>query len=190
MIREQRIRPPTHGARIASGHLARYNVVAVAGDLSTARAVIEQLSRKGAIDADKISLTGSASVDVVTLAEGARADGRLLEYIGKHAMTGGAAGIVLGTMLAILLALIVMGTGAAGLLLAAVCGGIAGGILGTILSVFYMMEPSQPWGLTFGESDAGQAIVGVHSESREDIERAEQILRGNHLANVRRVGAT
>jgi hypothetical protein len=189
MAYAQTHRPASQGHRITDGEFSAYNVVAEFPDLESARLGIDALSR-GTIEADKISMRGPAADEAASQTDTVTADSRIARYLTSRVGTGAVAGTLAGAVFGLVMGAMadaVFGVDvSAGVLLAvALFGAVGFGAIGGFLAGMSSLQMAEPWELTFHDA-RGRAVVGVHSENPEDIDRAESILeQQNPLAMYR-----
>jgi len=159
---------------------ADHNIVAEFPGLEPARSAMSALGRRG-IEADNISLTGPAAAAAAEREDTSEADEAVLRHVFWNATLGAAAGTVAGAVVGATLGLILLGplgydTSLGNVMLCAALGGISGSIPGTLIAYINSIQAPAGWEFTLDRS-RGQAIIGVHSQSAEDIELAASILR-------------
>jgi len=183
-------RPASQGPRTAGGRAAEHNIIAEAPDLGAARHAIEQLGIAG-IEADKVSLTGPAADEAAEQTETAGADRNLLTYVGLWVGTASLAGTVMGALGGGLLAIAIANDPSGGLvLLCALTGADGLGIAGGLIGGAFKVHPSQPWLLTFYDTDTSVSFIGVHSSKQDDVDRAEGVLPKLGFRAIRRFGSS
>jgi hypothetical protein len=155
---------------------AAYNLIGKFADASLARDAIVKLERAG-IDGSKLSYLALERPDTAHDVT-PEIDGAELGKIGNSTAKGAALGSVGGAALVVATALIpgIGPVAAAGLIGAALGGGAAGGVVGGIWGGFSHMAASPAWDSTFVAIREGFALVGVHSDSREEIAKAAAVL--------------
>ncbi len=160
----------------------RYNVIAAFPDLAGARHAIGALEGKG-VDAGSISLLGRAAEQAQEQAETYQRDDAMISKGMKTFLGGAAAGTAAGGVvgfLAGLAAFALPGVGpvmAGGIWATTLGGAAAGGGVGSALAGYSKIKQSEAWDLATRSVETGQAIVGVHSDRREEVESAAEILR-------------
>jgi hypothetical protein len=176
----------SQGPRVSEGHVASYNVIVSLPDLDEARQAIEMLS-EAAIDGDKISLTGPAAREAAQEAETADADEAIfMRFLMRMAPTV-VVGALLGAVVGLVVVLLTPGDTSTEELAVAIIGGVALFTLAAVLiGGVASIQPGQPWELAFHQAEGG-AFVGVHSDTPDDVDRAEAIWRKHGFANIRRV---
>ncbi|MEX0682855.1 MAG: hypothetical protein WD904_00080 [Dehalococcoidia bacterium] len=183
-------RPASQGPQVLQQRLAPINVLAAFDDLSAARHAIEALGRAG-FDGETTSLHGPGPDLAAEMVETSRADARLMGrwagLVGAWAAIGTVAGFVLGTVVAALVIGIfidrdvtVGNTLGAGALMA-----LAVGIIVGLVAMFWPIQASDTWELTFHEEYPGQSVVGVHTRSVPEALRARDVLRDANAIEVR-----
>jgi hypothetical protein len=165
--------------------------MAMFDDMKSARSAIEALGSGGAIDGERISLTGPGADDTAYRPEAREAETKLLSRIVRRAATLSAIGAVAGAALGVVIGIIALDMAEAerspaNLALCAALGALLGSIPGALVGYISSLQPSQPWALTFEEQAEGRVFVGVHSSDEDEILRADAILR-EHSTNVRRL---
>jgi len=162
--------------------LAEHNVVATFPDMEAARGAVDALARAG-IEAEDISLLGRAVEDARNDADTRLRDMEATGEIAKRAGTGIAAGGVLGALAGVAAFAIpgvgpVVGTG----ILAAVAGGsVAGASVGGMVGGVAGVSLEEDWDLTFHDSiRAGRVLVAVHAADEADVDKAGEVLEGEH----------
>jgi hypothetical protein len=149
--------------------------------MRSAREAIEALGAAG-IDGNDISLTGPAARETAERDETREGETRLFRHVIAHAAVksaiGAAVGAVVGVIigLAIVLPAIDASRSLVNLLGCAAFGAFIGSIPGALVGYISSLQPNEPWILTFQESARGSAIVGVHTEHREQVDTATNIL--------------
>jgi len=163
-------------------NLAQHNVVATFPDMKSARAGVDALARAG-IEAEDISLLGSAVEEARNDADTRLRDMEATGEIAKRAGTGIVAGGALGALAGVAAFAIpgvgpVVGTG----ILAAVAGGsVAGASVGGMVGGVAGVSLEEDWDLTFHDSiRAGRVLVAVHTAEKDDVEKAAEVLAGEH----------
>lgn len=184
-------RPSSQGARITGRRLPDYNIMGVFPDLGAARAAIDALSH-ARLEADNVSLTGAAADRAAADTNTRIRDASITKYVSRGvlrgALIGAAVGAGGGLIVAVGLAVLDVEVTRAGVLVALLLGLIGGSMLGGFLGGMSVLDPAEPWELTFEEQE-GHAIVGVHSEQPQDADRAEQILQDQHPIDLYRLSS-
>lgn len=133
------------------------------------------------IDAANISLLGRAAEDAAVDQETTSRDGRIVEEVAKKtaggAVAGGAVGGIAG-VLAGLAAFAIPGIGPAigtGLWVAGLGGATLGGGIGGMVGGVSAINAGQAWELTYHVKE-GRALVGVHADDPEVVDRALEVL--------------
>jgi hypothetical protein len=175
-------RPAALGERVTQPPYAPYNVVAAFPDMPSAREAIEALGAAG-IDGNDISLTGPAARETAEREETREGETRLFRHVLLHAAVKSAIGAVIGVVLGalfgwlIVLPLMDAQVSLINVVACAAFGGFIGSIPGALVGYMSSLQPNEPWMLTFQESARGAAIVGVHTEHKEQVDKAVGILR-------------
>lgn len=158
-----------------------YNVMATFPDMAAARHAIGSLEQNG-VDAGDISLLGPAAEEAQEQAETHERDDDLLDKGTKTFLGGAAAGSAVGGVigfLAGLAAFALPGVGpvvAGGVWATTLGGAAAGGGVGSAVAGYSKIKQSEAWELASRSVDTGQAVVGVHSGSEEDVRAAVDVL--------------
>lgn len=169
-----------------------YNIMGVFPDLGSARAAIDALSG-AAVEANDVSLTGAAADKAAADVDTRTRDAAITQYVGRGvlrgALIGGSIGAVGGILVAISLAVLDVEVARAGVLAVMLFGAIGGSTMGGFLGGMSLLDPAEPWELTFDEQE-GRAVVGVHSERLEDADKAEKILAEQHPLDLYRLSTS
>jgi outer membrane lipoprotein SlyB len=177
-------KPASQGPQITTHyHLAEYNVLAVYNSLDDARNAIESLGRAG-IEGKHITLTGDEADHAAAQQNTARADAAVMKrwlrvdsvFAVVGAIIGAAAGLAIG---------IVVDGGFGGAVVAMFLGALFLGIICALIGVIYPIQAGDTWELTFQESYGNRAIVGVHANKPDEVERARTIFLKTGAAQVR-----
>ncbi|HEX3244350.1 MAG TPA: hypothetical protein VHX16_02995 [Chloroflexota bacterium] len=167
---------------------ARYNLIAVVDNLDSARELLNHLQRQG-IEASKTSLLGpSAERAEQTLDENPK-DAGVIGDVTKATAVGSAAGGAAGGLagfLAGLAAFAIPGVGpviGTGLWISTVGGAVIGSGVGGMVGGVSAINAGEAWELTY-QLQEGRALVGVHCDDREDIERARKAMTGPEVISV------
>jgi hypothetical protein len=166
----------------AQPRFAEHNVLAVFPDMEAARSALLSLEQAG-VEAARISLLGPQAEKAAEETDTADRDAGMAKDVTKAAAVGTAAGGAAGGIAGFLagaLAFGVPGIGpvvGAGIWAATLGGAAAGGSIGGLVGGTAVLPQSDAWELTYESVRAGRVIVGVHSERREDVQRAVGVLR-------------
>jgi hypothetical protein len=163
-----------------------YDVTAAFPAMAQARKAIDALGLAG-VEAQRITLYGrpvaEAASDAVTLDR----DERIARHVGKRAVLFGAIGAVLGAAVGLVVGILAF-SGAAGLYASIIGFGLAFGAIAGVYGAYASVSMTPAWELTY-ERVSGDVLVGVHSESEEDAERAAGVLRSHSPLRVEGPGA-
>lgn len=171
--------------------LPEHNLFAGYPQLEGARKAITTLELHG-VEGDDISLlTRDGESEEPSREQTRSRDSGVTRQVGSRvgigAALGGAAGL-LGT----LAAFAVPGVGAvvgAGLWASLVGGALAGGAVGGFIGGESALRNTEAWELTFETIRHGGAVVGVHSQDEEVVERAVAALEDTNPERLERFGA-
>jgi hypothetical protein len=175
-------RPASQGERVTQPPYAPYNIVGAFPDMESARQAIEALGTSG-IDGNDISLTGPAARETAERDEMREGETKLIRHVLLHAATKAAIGAVIGAVLGVVIGVVIAlpamdaDNSLANILGCAAFGAFIGSIPGALIGYVSSLQPAQPWILTFQESASGAAIVGVHTEHKDQADTAIDILR-------------
>jgi hypothetical protein len=175
-------RPASLGMRVTRPPYAPYNVVAAFPDMQSGREAMEALGTAG-IDGNDISLTGPAARETAERDETREGETKLLRHVFLHAAAkssiGAVVGAILGVVIGVTIALPAMDADNSfvNILGCAAFGAFIGSIPGALIGYVSSLQPAQPWILTFQESANGAAIVGVHTEHKDQADTAVEVLR-------------
>jgi outer membrane lipoprotein SlyB len=153
-----------------------FNAVAAlpGGEAST---TAEELRRVG-FDGDRLSISGDNAVGRPPESARRARDAEIGRETRAHTATWGAIGAVAGAIIGIVVALALSFVSVTGIVLFAVVGAILLGIVGALVSGYGSLEDSHP-----SESavvmDDRRSLVGVHVDTREELDRAIAILRAH-----------
>lgn len=166
----------------------RYNLVAVVDNLDNARELLHKLQLQG-IEAANTSLLGPAAERAEHELDPNQKDAGVIGEVTKAtavgSVAGGAAGGLAG-FLAGLAAFAIPGVGPAigtGLWISTVGGAVIGSGVGGMVGGVSSINAGSAWELTY-QLQEGRALVGVHSDDRDDVERARKILTGKEVISV------
>ncbi|HUH08090.1 MAG TPA: hypothetical protein VML96_09815 [Egibacteraceae bacterium] len=172
--------------------LSEHNILATFGDKAGARAAMEQLET-GGVDAASISL--HPDDEAVDDRNDTQVRDREVAGKGLRTAAGGMIiGAVVGALLGVLGGLIAFGDpteglGVWGTVAFALGGAAAGAGVGLIAAGAGRMKQSQAWESSWAPTGGGEFVVGVHSETRDEIARAEEVLAERNPLTLRRVDA-
>lgn len=170
---------------MSTKRLARFNLVVVFPDLASAETALEALWDAG-LTADEVSLlgreiemkpgTGEAETTQGTATSGVAKAG--LAGIGGGSLTGGALGALVGAGVTA-----IPGIGLAlgpAILYSAIAGGATGGIAGGLIGAEAGARKTMMWEQTLNpllpRVDAGDFLLGVHSDEEHRVETAAEAL--------------
>ncbi len=188
MLEISKERPASKGGRVTGTRLPRSNIMAVFRDLTSARRAIAALG-DAAIEAEKISLAGptagAASRQGMT-----DLDIRIARFLANRVAVGATAGALAGAGLGLFVgitALTILDWHVSfGAVFASMLFGAAGlSAMGGFTAGTYDLQAAESQELPFDDS-RGPAIVGVHSEKREEIALAVEVLKEQHPVEVYR----
>jgi hypothetical protein len=175
--------------------LAEHNVLASFQDLDTARAAIDALESAG-LDASLISLLGPSPAAAAAEEDTTERDLHATGFVGTRAAVGGAIGAGTGAtagFLAGLAAFSIPGVGpviGAGIWASTLAGAVAGGAVGGVVGGVSSVDSTPAWELTHESIRGGRAVVGVHSPDQDDVDRGEEVLRGEGPIAIERFDAS
>jgi hypothetical protein len=167
----------------------RYNVIAAFPDMDAARHAIGALEEQG-VDAGAISLLGQAAEQAQHQAEEPYRDEEFSGKAMRVGVGGALAGTAIGGVLGFALGMLGFGVpgldpvNAGGLWAATLGGAAAGGGVGVIATANAKIKQSEAWELAHQPVEAGQVIVGVHSEAENEVHTAAAILRQQNPLSV------
>ncbi len=175
---------------MARERFARYNVVATFPDMEHARKALLALEQHG-VEADNISLLGRAAEQVESDLNPRERDTGVAKEIAKGAGLGTAIGTGAGGVVGFIGGLLAWGIPGIGPVVgtaiwAATVGGAGvGAAIGGLVGGTAVIGQSEAWEKSFEESvRTGRVLVGVHADSREDIDKATGVLRDAHPLRV------
>ncbi len=162
---------------MAEHELGDYNVVATYLDHHTARRAASDLHDEG-VDAKKISYLAREAEQVESMAEAHEEVEEVPKEVGKKVAAGTAGGAAAGGAAGFLAGAIAFGIPGvgpavgAGIWISALGGAVAGGTAGGVARGI-----NQMWDARYRDAVAeGRALVGVHSNERDDVARSARIL--------------
>jgi hypothetical protein len=173
---------------MADERFAMANVVACFSDINTAAEAIAFLER-GGIDSARISLLGRDPEELATLEHTQLADDRETKHVARNAVLGTAAGAAIGGVtgfLSGLAAFAIPGVGpvvGTGVWIATFSGAAFGAGLGGNIAGVAALPVSDGWDLAQHVRKGG-ALVGVHSDDQDEVNRATEILKDLHPARI------
>lgn len=175
---------------MARERFAAFNVVAAFPDMAAARGAIDALQRRG-VDGNNISLLGRAAEEVRNDLSTEERDAGVAKDVSKSAAIGTAAGVSAGALAGLVGGLVAFGIPGIGpavgtAIWATTLGGAGvGAAIGGLVGGTSAISTSPAWGNTFKESiRAGRVLVGVHADTREEVDSAVQVLRDQHPLQV------
>jgi hypothetical protein len=172
----------TTSSQVELPPFATFNAVAAFTDAPSAREAILALERAG-IDGSKVSFVAYDNSDQSIEQRSSEMDHEQVGYVARGTAKGGSLGTIGGAALGSAL-MVVPGIGTivgAGVLGAALGGGFFGGVIGGIWGGFNRMGASAAWDETFHDIENGMALVGVHTDDREELEHALRSLDGERV---------
>jgi hypothetical protein len=179
-------RPASQGPQRLQQRLARFNVFAAFRDMEGARKGLEALGRAG-MEGERTSLHGPAPDDAAQRSDTAAADARMMTRFFGAAATYGAIGAAVGFVLGLILgALLVDSTGA--VIVAGFLGALGVSTASALLAVSLPVQAGDTWELTFFDDYASNAVVGFHSNRRDEAERAFAVLANLEVMDIRITG--
>jgi hypothetical protein len=176
------------GAARYAERLGRYNVIAVVDNLDNARELLNHLQRQG-IEAARTSLLGPAAERAERTLDENPKDAGVLGDVTKATAVGSAAGGAAGGLagfLAGLAAFAIPGVGPAigtGVWISTLGGAVLGSGVGGMVGGVSAINAGEAWELTY-QLQEGRALVGVHSDDPDDIERARKAMTGKEVISV------
>ncbi|HVM00064.1 MAG TPA: hypothetical protein VM324_12295 [Egibacteraceae bacterium] len=151
-----------------------YTVRATYTDMAGARRAIATLERHG-IPGSDIKLEGPGAEEAAADGDQADADERFMHEAEKSVLIGAGIGALAGMLIGVVGGLIWLGN--MGIYLAAIAGLFGGGGLGFLVGAIARVQESDAAELTFGDSGGKEVVVALHTENREDIDKALEQLR-------------
>jgi hypothetical protein len=148
--------------------------------MDESRRAIEALGRAG-IEAHHITLQGEAPDDASARSEVAEPDRRVMERWFALSTLWGIGGAVAGFILGIPVGALVIevfnrDVTLTSLFVSASLGALFVGLIAWLTGAFYHVQAGEIWELSFHQTYAGGAVVGVHSADPKDIGRAARVL--------------
>ena len=175
---------------MAREQLAPYNAVATFPDMESAREVIAALEQAG-IEGGDISLLGRAAQEAAADPNTQSRDAGPAKDVTTAAVTGAAVGTGAGAIAGLVGGALAFGIPGVGPVLgsaiwASVLGGAGvGSAIGGLVGGTAATQDSPDWETTYNESvRSGRVLVGVHSDSRETVDRAAEILNAKQPAKL------
>jgi hypothetical protein len=151
--------------------------------MERARRAIDSLERAG-VDGGHIHLAGrpaaEAAVDTDTRGPDARVTRLVTKRTARMAVAGSLVGGVGGVLLGFGL------SGDAGLWAGAIGGVVAGGAVGGVIGAYSSVDMSPAWELTQHPVDGGLVYVTVQADSPDEVQRAEEALKGEEPVRLER----
>jgi hypothetical protein len=193
MVNQIRAKPDSEDPQVTTQyHLSDYTVLASFPTLTEARLAIEALGRAG-IEGKRITIGGEAGDRAAKLTETSADDGRIMSrwfgYVAQWAVLGVIVGVVAGIPVGAAVIELAGGVVTLGAVVAsAFLGALFAGLIAGLAAAFYAVQAGDSWELTFQETYGDTAIVGVHSDAPDEIEKARSVLKGQHPLNVRVTG--
>jgi hypothetical protein len=176
------------GASQYAERFSRYNLIAVVDNLDNARGLLNKLQRQG-LDASQTSLLGPAAERAEDTLDPNPKDAGVIGDVTKATAVGSAAGGAAGGLagfLAGLAAFAIPGVGpviGTGLWISTVGGAVIGSGVGGMVGGVAAINAGEAWELTY-QLQEGRALVGVHSDDRDAIERAGKVMTGKEVISV------
>jgi hypothetical protein len=152
-----------------------YNAVAALPSGDAARAAADALRRSGFAE-DRVSVSGDAD-DRPAEPERRERDRRTGRRTRRTTWLWAGVGVVAGAILGVIAALAFSDTGVTGIAVFGVAGAIVGGLIGGLVAGIGSLEDTRPSEASVVPENGRRSIVGVAAETREDVDRAVQILR-------------
>jgi hypothetical protein len=169
------------------GTFAEYNVVAAYRDMPSAKKAIDAIDWAG-IDGINVSLLGRRAAEAATdtMEETEQADERLSRDIIRRVLVGGAAGVIIGLPLGLLAYAIYDELG----LWVSILGGmIMFGIIGALLGGMWDLDANPQAEVTYHTTPPGHILVGVKSDRKQLVDRAEFVLEKRDPLMIHRYDA-
>lgn len=171
---------------------SRYRVGAWFPSLERAREAIGSLGA-GGIEAANISLLGRPASQAAGESDVRETDARMTEFVSRRVAIGAIVGIAAGCFSGFLvggiaLALAGLEPLGPGVWITTVCGGVAGGVVGGLVGGESALDMTEAWELTFRPVENGSVLVSVHSDYKQDVDRATEILETKEPLRLDRNG--
>lgn len=151
-----------------------YTVRATYADMAGARRAIATLERHG-IPGSDIKLEGPGAEEAEAEADQSDADERFMHEAEKSVLVGAAVGAAVGMGFGLIGGVVWLGN--MGIYLAGIAGLFGGGGLGFLVGAIARVQESDAAELTFRSSHGEEVIVALHTDSREDLDKALAQLR-------------
>jgi hypothetical protein len=175
--------------------LAAYNAVATFEDMARAREAMLALEG-GGIDGDDISLLGRAAEEVASNPDPRERDARSTAEVAKAGALGATAGAGVGAVAGFVGGALAFGIPGIGPVVgsaiwAATLGSAGtGAAIGGLVAGTAVIGQSEGWAESYQETiRSGRVLVGVHTDTREHLEKAEKILTEHGALNIERLDA-
>jgi len=170
----------------------RYRVGAWFPSMERAREAISSLGASG-IEAANISLLGRPASQAVAEADVRETDARVTEFVSRRAAIGAIAGVAGGCFSGFLVGGMALAAAGQeplgpGIWITMVCGGVLGGVVGGLIGGESALDMAEGWELTFHPVEEGSVLVSVHSDYKQDVDRATEILETKEPLSLERNG--
>lgn len=146
-----------------------YTVRATYAEMEAARRAIATLERHG-IPGSDIKLEGPGAEEAAADDDQSDTDERFMHEAEKSVLTGGAIGAAVGVLLGLIGGVVWLGN--LGIYMAAIAGLFGGGGLGFLVGAIARVQESDAAELTFGDAEGKEVIVAVHTQDRDDFDKA------------------
>jgi hypothetical protein len=186
-LEEQKAEAVAEEIRAYGGTFAEYNVVAAYRDMPGAKKALDAIEWAG-IDGVNASLLGRRATEAAidTMEETEEADERLSRDIIRRVIVGGVIGAIIGLPIGLIADAIY---GELGLWVSVLGGMIMFGIIGALLGGMWSLDANQQAELTYHTARPGHILVGVTSDEKHLVDRAEIILQKKDALMVHRYDA-
>jgi len=186
--------PASQGPEITTTEsLENYNILAAFRTMDDASKAIEALGLAG-IEGHRITLQGDSPDEASRQVDVAEADSHLMSRWFARSTLWGVGGAVIGFVLGVPVGIAILeaydqGLGATQVIGSALLGALFLGLIAWLIGVFYYVQAGETWELSYHQTPADIAIVGVHSSNAKDVERARAILQKRGSIRLRTAGS-
>lgn len=146
-----------------------YTVRATYAEMEAARRAIATLERHG-IPGSDIKLEGAGAEEAAKEDDQSDTDERFMHEAEKSVLVGGAVGAGIGVLFGLVGGVIWQGN--MGIYIAAVAGLFGGGGLGFLVGAIARVQESDASQLTYADPEGKEVIVAVHTQQRDDFDKA------------------
>lgn len=183
----QKAHSPSQGWRITELPLNEYNLVAVFSNMDQARQAIESLGFH-AIEGEDISLTGPAPEEAADREEIREQDVPIIFHVLKRVLAASIVGGIIGAVIGIGLVLALVNEAVTQhFIVGALLTALGVSTIAALLAYMSSLQASEAWRLAFWPTREQQAMVGIHTGRRDEIEQAAKILRDHGALDMYRV---